>query len=128
VATEKAKQEAREYVAAVRAATYCARCGKQPVDFHHPEHIHDHNRRIGPMMGRGCSIAPLQAEIKRCEPLCRSCHMKEDGRLPALLQNRPMQRGTRLPPKPCTQCGQLAKPLRRGLCNRCNHRQRAQQR
>jgi hypothetical protein len=52
--------------------------------------------------------------------VCRRCHMVIDGRLDKLKTAGP----TPQPPKPCDECGKLAKPLRRGLCHACNERKR----
>lgn len=129
MATKAAKQRAREYVRAIRAKTVCVRCGRTPVDFHREGHEADHNQRIGPMMGRGCSVAAIAAELALCTPLCRRCHMREDGRSARLTALCPMKKGVVIVgPRPCVACGTLAKPLRRGLCNRCNHRKRTRER
>lgn len=53
--------------------------------------------------------------------LCRRCHMEIDGRLAAFLSLPKRQPD---PPKPCSECGRLMKPLRRGLCGACNERAR----
>lgn len=53
--------------------------------------------------------------------LCRSCHMKEDGRLKRFVKS-----GTnagiknRSPAQVCSICSRLSKPLRHGRCHRCN--------
>lgn len=54
--------------------------------------------------------------------LCRRCHMKADGRLDRFkaLVPVPVQ-----PPKPCINCKQLSKPLRKGRCSRCYDHLRA---
>lgn len=57
--------------------------------------------------------------MARSTPLCRRCHMKRDGRLAILAAFRTATR----PPKPCIECRQLYKPLRRGMCSRCYQRQ-----
>ena len=52
--------------------------------------------------------------------VCRSCHMKIDGRLARFI-------ATTVPVKPaeeCSNCRELAKPLRKGLCHKCNEYQR----
>jgi hypothetical protein len=68
----------------IRSQTVCAHCGAQPIDWHNPQHVLEPGRRLGNMRSHG-----LQArlhEIARCVPLCRPCHMREDGRL-ASMQN-----------------------------------------
>lgn len=121
-----AKARARAYMKQVRANTPCVRCGVlKPVDFHNHEHVQDDSRRIAHMAARGASIPALQAEIAKCTPLCRRCHMREDGRMLRLAESHPLKKGMLLVgPSPCTRCGIPAKPLRKGLCNRCNHRAR----
>jgi hypothetical protein len=114
------RSAAQTFVKELNARTFCERCGAQPIEWHNPEHV-ELNRehfRIGKMAFRGEGIPLIKSEIQRCTPLCRRCHMTEDGRLERWLaraKNRPIQ-----PPKPCTQCGRGYKPLRRGLCNRCD--------
>lgn len=56
--------------------------------------------------------------------LCRRCHMEVDGRLERIRQMAPAPK----PPKECSECGRLAKPLRRGLCHACNERKRRRDR
>ena len=53
--------------------------------------------------------------------LCRSCHMKADGRL-----SRFMAIPKRLPqePLPCSNCQKPSKPLRKKLCHACNEYKR----
>lgn len=70
----------KAYVDAVRARTFCAECGAQPIDWHNDEHVADGKRRIGNMV-TGYSIAAIQAEIDRCTPLCRRCHAALDRRM-----------------------------------------------
>lgn len=122
---DAAKRKARRYLARVRARTVCSKCGGRPIEFHNEEHEKDSNRRVAHLAALGFPVQVIAAEISRCEALCRSCHMKLDGRLAALLAARPRQAGMVFPAKRCTRCGKRYKPLRRGLCNACNHRQRA---
>lgn len=77
----------------------CERCGKKATDRHHDD-------------GNTLNNEPTNIKI-----LCRKCHMIVDGRL---LKLRAARRKAVDPPKPCVNCRQLAKPLRRGLCHRCN--------
>ena len=55
--------------------------------------------------------------------LCRRCHMRQDGRLAALIAANKSRRRV-LSPKPCALCGKPYKPLRRGLCGKCYDRLR----
>ncbi len=75
------------FVAEVNAQTFCAHCGAQPIEWHNPEHVELNRRqfRIGSMAHRHYSIKAIEAEMRRCTPLCRRCHMAEDGRLHRLV-------------------------------------------
>ena len=120
---EEARTRGRALIAEINAQTVCAHCGTQPVEWHNPEHVELNRQtfRIGFMVSNGRPIEAITAELARCTPLCRSCHMKEDGRLATLKQNRGNRpRNT----NPCSNCQQLYFPLRRGLCHACNERQR----
>ncbi len=119
-----AKTAAKAYSDSIRAVTFCRECGAQPVEFHRKEHETATNTRVAHLVALGFPIDRIKAEIAESAALCRRCHMKSDGRAETLTANRPLKRGMRLSPKPCSNCGELAKPLRRGLCNRCNHRKR----
>lgn len=74
---------AQNYVNEVRAATVCERCGKQPVQFHHDDHLLQPNHRVSALVGSGASIKRLKKEIDKCQALCNRCHMEIDGRLEA---------------------------------------------
>jgi len=78
----------KAFVHAINARTVCAHCGAQPVEWHNPEHVirNRSSYRIGSLASRTVSIATIQAEMDRCTPLCRRCHMAEDGRLARLRQ------------------------------------------
>lgn len=52
------------------------------------------------------------------ELLCRRHHMERDGRLERFLATSRSRLGPQ-PPKPCSNCGRDAKPLRRGRCRNC---------
>jgi hypothetical protein len=121
----QAVKQARIFVQDLNARTLCAHCGVQPIEWHNPEHV-DLNRqhfRISALVAGGSPIAAIEAEIERCTPLCRRCHMIEDGRMKAFVA-LPKHRGRRprrvppKPPSPCAECGRLCKPLWRGLCRR----------
>jgi deoxycytidylate deaminase len=124
VAPNRRRPEARRiataFVEAVAAKTYCAHCGAQPVEWHHPEHPEKPHFRVSSLRAQGNTIARIQREMDRCTPLCRSCHMREDGRLELLRTAGPYKKGvTYVPPKPCVECGKLTKPTRRGRCQWC---------
>lgn len=110
----------RAFVDALRARTFCAHCGAQPVDWHNPEHV-ELNRphmRISQMVGKARAIAAIEAEVARCTPLCRRCHMAEDGRLKRLVEQARQPRVLK-PPVPCITCGFVSRPKAHGLCARC---------
>lgn len=122
-ARERARARNQVFIAEINARTVCAHCGAQPVEWHNPEHVElkREHYRIGFLVSNGAPLAAIEAELPRCTPLCRPCHMREDGRLAAFRRNR----GTR--PRntdPCADCGQPYSPLRRGLCHACNEYQR----
>ena len=78
----------------------CERCGKPGRDRHHIDGDAGNNDRS--------NIAIL----------CRSCHQKIDGRLDAAIE-RLKKINVPQPPKPCSNCGRLYKPLRRNRCAPC---------
>lgn len=112
---------ARAFVDEMNARTVCAHCGAQPIEWHNPEHVELNRRhfRISQMVNLGRSVQAIQDEVRRCTPLCRRCHMIEDGRIRNLNRGRPAQS-----PKPCEACHRPSKPLRHGLCCRCESRVR----
>lgn len=123
-----AKRKARNYafVAEVNAHTVCAHCGGQPVEWHNPDHVslNRQNFRISILVTH-VGIEAIRAEMARCTPLCRRCHMQEDGRMQRFLvigESVRLPKGTVLPPKPCSECGRPYKPMRRGLCSSCANR------
>ena len=121
----------RAFVTEVNARTFCAHCGKQPIEWHNPEHMLPGRKpyRLSQMVWRCRSIAAIQTELDRCTPLCRRCHMIEDGRLAQFVQAGVPQRGGRQrSTAPCSECGRAYWPLRRGLCSRCSDRKRPQRR
>lgn len=75
----------------------CVFCGQPGTDRHHRDENTGNN-------------APENIAI-----LCRSCHMKIDGRLDALHQIDRHQ-----PAKLCINCHRPSKPLRRGRCHACH--------
>lgn len=76
------REENRPIIAALRASTPCANCGAVgSVDYHSEDHHERPHRRIGDMVSGGYTLASIKAEIARCTPLCRRCHMLRDGRL-----------------------------------------------
>jgi len=116
---EEARMLALDHIAAIREKTVCAHCAGQPIEWHNIEHEVKGNRRVSRLAALGFPIHVIDKEIASCVPLCRSCHMKEDGRTTQLQANRPRQKGDSSPPQACKDCGELAKPMRRGLCRRC---------
>lgn len=119
------RERNRRFVAEVNARTVCAHCGAQPIEWHNPEHVELGRQayRISRLIQSPRSIAVIRSEIARCTPLCRRCHMAEDGRLRAFLKMASAPK-PKADPRPCVECGRLAKPLRRGLCNACSSRHR----
>lgn len=117
----KNRAAAQAFLADVKARTFCAHCGAQPIEWHNPEHIERDRRhfQIGPLASGGSTIAGIESEMARCTPLCRRCHMIEDGRMRSFLANAPHVVQA---PKPCVACDRPFKPLRRGLCSRCASR------
>jgi hypothetical protein len=113
------RRVATAYVEAVNANTVCADCGGGPIEWHHPDHPSQPNSRVSSLRAQGATVERIRREMERCTPLCRSCHMKADGRAAALFAAQPNQPGVSHPPKPCRKCGLPYKPLRRGLCARC---------
>jgi hypothetical protein len=76
---------ARDFVNALKKVTPCAGCGGPMLDWHNPEHIDRPVRRISRMVGIGSTLRNIKLEIARCTPLCRRCHMTEDGRIKGLV-------------------------------------------
>jgi hypothetical protein len=113
---------ARLYVKEVRAKTYCAVCGSQPFDWHSDRHLGKKHLRVGHKASNGASNEVLQREIDQCIPLCRSCHMKKDGRTAELRRNCPYQKDVFGPAKICIACGAWAGPMRHGRCGKCAQR------
>lgn len=77
----------------------CERCGEPACDRHH---------RDGDTGNNDASNVAI---------LCRRCHMTVDGRLERLADSRYVP--SIQPPKPCSICGRLSKPLRRSRCGAC---------
>lgn len=116
------RELARDFVLTKNARTVCAHCGRQPIEWHNRDHVEQNREdfRISALVRRGATISDIQDEMERCTPLCRRCHMQEDGRLQNNLANGRLTK----PPRFCSTCAeQVTKPLRRGLCGRCYSRQ-----
>lgn len=111
----------RVFVAEVNARTVCAHCGAQPIEWHNPDHVllNREDWRIGNLVWQPAALAKIREEMARCTPLCRRCHMREDGRVRNLRGG-----GMPVPPSPCVECQRVSKPLRKGLCSRCYDRRR----
>lgn len=121
-------EAARSFVATVNAATPCARCGGGPIEWHNPTHVLGRKSyRIGYAVAHGRRVEEIAAEMDASTPLCRRCHMAEDGRL-ARFASEARTRDKTKPARSCVRCGLLYKPTRRGLCSRCYDRQRSRQR
>lgn len=80
----------------------CEHCGKPATDRHHKD-------------GNTRNNEPSNVEV-----LCRRCHMLADGRLEAFAKAAGGRFHEPLPPRPCSNCGRLYKPLRRGRCGACS--------
>lgn len=81
----------------------CEACGAKATDIHHKNGDTGNNERANIMI------------------LCRKCHMKIDGRLEKFVASTPH---LVLPIRNCENCGTPYKPLRKGLCHKCNEYQR----
>ncbi len=110
-------------VAAWRETTPCDLCSATPIEYHHFDHCKKPWLRVSSLVNRG-SVNSVVQEIARCEKLCRSCHMKVDGRLNELHSNKPYQKGFRLPPANCIKCNRETRPSRKGMCYTCYEKQR----
>ncbi len=120
------REIATVYVDLVNSMTDCLHCGGNPIEWHHDDHPVYPNARVSSLRAQGASISRIQQEMDRCVPLCRSCHMREDGRTEALHENKPNQKGvSTVGPRPCKECGVPAKPTRRGMCYSCYESARA---
>ena len=119
--SEAAKVEARAYLKKVRSKTRCRWCKRKPVDFHDLKNKKT-PQRVGSLAACGYPITKIQEVIARCEPLCRRCHMKADGRHRSWLKANVGRKGQQLKPlRPCKneKCGVLVKHMRKGFCNYC---------
>ena len=76
----------------------CEMCDSDATDRHHVDEDTSNNKRSNLLF------------------LCRRCHMEIDGRLEKLAHNTPPIH----PSKKCKVCDELAKPLRKGVCHKCN--------
>jgi hypothetical protein len=125
---ERAIARNRAFIEEINARTVCAHCGVQPIEWHNPEHVLPGRAlyRISHMVRTIRAIAAIRAELDRCTPLCRRCHMKEDGRMSVFLVQA--RKSKTQPPKPCIECHQPAKPLRRQRCEQCYERHRSHMR
>lgn len=116
---------ATAFVRDVNATTFCARCGKQPIEWHRTEHVDHSNWRISSLRTQGASLNRIKDELALCTPYCRSCHMLMDSRRVHLDKSKPQQKGKiYVPALPCNICARIAKPKRRGMCYTCYERHR----
>lgn len=85
----RSRERNRAHVAQVNARTVCAHCGAQPIEWHNSDHVllNRQDWRIGNLVWQPAAIAKIEEEMARCTPLCRRCHMAEDGRFKNLKQN-----------------------------------------
>lgn len=117
---------ASNFVSSLNTVTKCVKCGDQPIEWHREEHEKYPNSRVSSLRTQGASIDRIKKEIKLCTPLCRRCHMKEDGRLVRLKANQPYQKGkVYVGKQKCKNCPKKQKPLRKGMCYTCYEKQRA---
>lgn len=123
-----ARARNRAFVDDLNTRTVCTHCGAQPVEWHNPEHVElkRPHMRISQMVTHGAPLRSIGAEMARCTPLCRRCHMAEDGRLKVFVGSRVVVAEQAV--KPCSECSRLDKPLRKGLCSRCYDRRRYRRR
>lgn len=145
------RHRAQDFVASLNERTTCAHCGAQPIEWHNPEHVElkREHYRIGTMASRGYPREALQEELQRCTPLCRRCHMAEDGRLrakqpPVMVscadcgETKPHHGRQLCQPcyrhrwlvsqqarrdRVCALCDDPHPPMRKGVCNRCYQRE-----
>ena len=114
----------RAFIDELNARTVCAHCGARPIEWHNPEHVEKNRQdyRIIRMVNGPRSLEAIKAELTRCTPLCRRCHMQEDGRLAAFTKrvSRPAR-----PKAHCLACGELKQLVGRGLCRNCYSRDHA---
>ena len=68
------KAAKRATVAKIRAQTTCARCGRQPIEWHDP----NGGPKIGQLVKDDRANRVILAEIARRTPLCGTCHRKVD--------------------------------------------------
>ena len=113
---------ASAFVREINAKTSCSICGSQPIEWHGEHHLQKPNARVSSLRAQGCSVERIKQEMAQCVPLCRTCHMTEDGRLAALRDKAPYQKGQEYTqPKPCACCGKPTKPLRNAMCVTCDN-------
>src|SRR5665647_1355588 len=77
----KARADIKRYVKGVRAVTFCDICGAQPIEWHNEDHPDCPHERVSSLVAQGKSRARVDAEIAKCVPLCKKCHMTIDGRM-----------------------------------------------
>lgn len=116
------KESSKQYVDELRARTFCKICGAQPVEWHHivPRAPGDGQMPIAHLRALGFPIPRIEAELLKCEALCRRCHMVDDDRISKLQTLGPRKKGeTYVEPKPCSVCQRVVKVTRGGKCRAC---------
>ncbi len=121
----KAREKATRFVSRVNRIIKCQECGGYSIEWHKNGHESQPNSRVSSLRAQGCSIERIKKEMRLSIPLCRSCHMKIDGRTNKLLHNRPFQKGKEyIPKRHCIICDKLYKPLRKKMCYCCYEKHR----
>jgi len=77
--TRKREKQAREWVAGIKAAGQCARCGycdcPAALDFHHPND--DKIVAVSKLYRKGWRRERIMEELAKCILLCANCHRAE---------------------------------------------------
>lgn len=92
--SQENKTAALAFIAAKRKTVHCRECGGQPVDWHNPKHVEDPNMRVAGLAALGYPIEDIKAEMAKCVPLCRSCHVTADNKLKAKKVQKEFWAGT----------------------------------
>jgi len=120
----------RYWFAQVMAETECEGCHTQPppedwpIEWHHRVRAAHRHTAVTHLVKLGASIERILEEMEKCVPLCRRCHMKEDGRLHQMRDIHPRKKGVRyapLLPQPCSICHRRKSAYRPGVCKQCKY-------